>query len=191
MLEAMKVASDVAQAKRSKPFNLDVDYFFVERDGNAIKYLKDLINDSEYRPLSETKIHLVQGDFVSHVTNIIDHIKGRGKAGRSIFVLDQFGYIDAPLPTIRQILQSLPNAEVILTFAVDSLVDYLSTNEQSQGILSKLGLSLSQDLIATAKTSPDWRRIIQFALHKEIPLQTGAAHYTPFFIRSTGAHRDF
>ena len=83
------------------------------------------------------------------------------------------------------------NAEVILTFATDSLIDYLSENEQTQHILENVGISLPSKTIVTAKESRDWRRTIQFALHREIPEKTGAKFYTPFFIRSADAHRDF
>jgi hypothetical protein len=80
---------------------------------------------------------------------------------------------------------------VILTFATDSLIDYLSNSEQTQKILEKIGINLPPRTIETAKAERDWRRTIQFALHREIPDRTGAKFYTPFFIRSSDAHRDF
>ncbi len=40
MLEAMKVAQEEAQKLRSKPFHLDVQYVFIEKDQNALEYLK-------------------------------------------------------------------------------------------------------------------------------------------------------
>jgi hypothetical protein len=40
------------------------------------------------------------------------------------------------------------------------------------------------------KSKPEWRRLIQLELHKEIQEKTGAKFYTPFFIRSTEANRD-
>ncbi len=40
--------------------------------------------------------------------------------------------------------------------------------------------------------SPDeWKRTIQFGLHQDIQKQSGAKFYTPFFIRSEEAHRDY
>jgi hypothetical protein len=128
---------------------------------------------------------------VNQVPQIIDSVKGRGRAGRAIFLLDQCGYSDVPFVTIRKILGSLENAEVILTFATDFLIDYLSTNEQSQLTLQKTGIDLPSKSIATAKEERAWRRVIQFALHQQIPEKTGAKYYTPFFIRSSDSHRDF
>jgi len=105
--------------------------------------------------------------------------------------LDQFGYTDVPLSEIRHILSRLDNAEVILTFATDSLIDYLSTNETTQRILDRVGLEISSDEVATLKSMRDWRRAIQLLLHDEIHRKSGARFYTPFFIRSKDSHRDF
>lgn len=191
MLEAMDAARNVAQKKRNKPFHLDVDFFFIEKDPNVFEYLNTVLVESNYRALLNDKIHPINGEFVAKVPAIIDHIKSRGRAGRTIFVLDQFGYSDVPFPTIRKILESLGNAEIILTFATDFLIDYLCESEQSQALLSNIGIPLPPATISSAKQRSDWRRVIQLALHNEIQINTGAKFYTPFFIRSTDSHRDF
>ena len=54
-----------------------------------------------------------------------------------------------------------------------------------------VGICLPSKTIGTAKEARNWRRTIQFALHREIPERTGAKFYTPFFIRSADSHRDF
>lgn len=190
MLQAMRVAQDAAQELRSKPFNLDVRYFFVEKRRQSFEFLTKAIGDSEFSPQISDKIQLLQGDFESHVPAIIKSIKERGRAGRAIFVLDQCGYTDAPLGTIRNILESLENSEVILTFATDFLISYLNEDEKTQQILEKAGISLPAKSIATAKDAREWRRLIQFALHREIPERTCAKYYTPFFIRSAESNRD-
>jgi len=95
------------------------------------------------------------------------------------------------LPLIRSILQRLPNAEVLLTFATDSLIDYLSNSKQTMKILNRVGISLPTNDLAGMKAQQDWRRAIQVLLHEEIKNKTAAKFYTPFFIRSRDAHRDF
>jgi len=134
---------------------------------------------------------LLKGEFTDHIAAIVEQIKSRGRAPRAIFVLDQFGYLDAPLPEVNLILRELKNAEVILTFATDSLIDYLSDNEQTQRIIAKLGISLPPKDVITAKQGIDWRRNIQLLLHRQLFEQSGAKYYTPFFIRSSDSHRDF
>jgi hypothetical protein len=97
------------------------------------------------------------------------------------------------MATIRQILKELPNAEIILTFATDWLIDYLSTNETTQKILERAGLELSSEAISLAKEQhpTKWREAIQLLLHREIHEKSGAAYYTPFFIDSPRAHRAY
>ena len=71
---------------------------------------------------------------------IINDIKSKSKKnGRSIFILDQYGYKDAPIPVIRKIFLSLKKAEVILTFSIDSLIDYLTENNPK--VLQNMGLT--------------------------------------------------
>lgn len=135
MLEAMDQAAEEAQRARSKPFHLDVQYIFVEKEAEALDYLRRVLADSKYAPLVGDRIQLIQGEFTAQVPGITEFVKKRGRADRAIFVLDQFGYSAVPLPTIRNILATLDNAEVILTFATDSLIDYLNGNELTQQIL--------------------------------------------------------
>lgn len=191
MLNAMKEAEAIARSVRSKPFKLDARFFFVERNDNARDFLAQTIAASEFSPLIGNSTNILAGDVIDNVANIIADIKARGRAGRTIFFLDQFGWIAVPFPEIRRILTELPNAEVILTFATDSLIDYLGNDEQTQRNLERVGLSLPSATIATAKQQSDWRRTIQFALHREIHVKSGAKKYTPFFIRSEDAHRDY
>ena len=191
MLEAMEHAAEEAQKIRRKPFNLDVHYFFIEKDRDAFDYLKQVLANSKYAALVGNSVQLIHGEFTAQVSNIIATVKQRGTAGRAIFVLDQCGYKEVPFPTIRDILTALDNSEVILTFATDSLIDYLSEHEQTQQILEKLGIALPSTEIRTAKDERDWRRTIQFSLHREILDKTKAKFYTPFFIRSLDSHRDF
>ena len=112
---------------------------------------------------------------------------------RSLVTLrPQIGWMALPeRVAIRRILSGLANSEVILTFATDSLIDYLSGRESMQKTLENLGLSLSATQIQSAKEQADWRRAIQFILHREIHASSGAKYYTPFFIRSKDAHRDY
>jgi three-Cys-motif partner protein len=126
--------------------------------------------------LAESQFGSVVGDiafgprrFTAHVPEIIRFVKQKSRAELAIFVLDQCGYIDVPLPTIRNILESLDNADVMLTFATDFLIDHLTKHEQTQQILSKVGISLPPKSIRTVKEQSERRRTIQFAHHREIP----------------------
>ncbi len=191
MLKAMRESEAIARCKRSKEFRLDVEYIFVESSVEHFSCLKANLEQSEFRALLTDKITLVNDVFINRVNSIISRVRSRARGNRAIFVLDQFGYADVPFHAIRSILSQLKNAEVILTFATDSLIDYLSEQDSTQKILENLGLELSKAQIRSAKQEADGRRAIQFILHKQIYVNSGAKYYTPFFIRSKDAHRDY
>lgn len=191
MLEAMRDSAAEAQRKRTKEFNLDVEYFFIEKSKNAFSYLETTIHDTEYRDLCGERVQLLKNEFVGSLSPILKRIKERGRGERAIFLLDQFGYKDVPLPEIRRIFSELKNAEVILTFAIDAMIDYLSADEVTQKILGRVGVELTGDQITIRKQMSEWRRAIQLLLHGEIRQKSGARFYTPFFIRSPDDHRDF
>lgn len=191
MLKAMRESAARAQQKRSKEFKLDVEYIFIESSTETFDCLKENLSQSEFRDLLPDRIRLLNDPFVNQVEAIAGHIESRGRGNRAIFVLDQFGYTDVPFWAIRSILKRLENAEIILTFATDSLIDYLSGRDSMQRTIETLGLQISKEQIRSAKQEEEWRRAIQFILHKQIPANSGAHYYTPFFIRSKDAHRDY
>ena len=191
MLEAMRDAAIAAQEKRSKEFNLDVEYFFIEKKPTFFSYLESTLRESEFQTFLGQQVHLLRGNFVEQLPAILQQIRQRGRGERAIFLLDQFGYKDVPMPEIRRIFSELKNAEVILTFATDAMINYLSESEVTQKILGRIGLELTADQITIRKQMREWRQAIQLLLHGEIQQKSGAKFYTPFFIRSPDEHRDF
>lgn len=191
MLRAMKESARIAQSKRSKDFLLDAEYVFVENSRPTFECLQANLRASEFSKLIDDKIRLINDRFDARSQEIIDYVANRGRGGRAIFLLDQFGYTDVPFSAIRSILSKLDKAEVILTFATDSLIDYISELDVMQQTLQRLGLSISKEDIRAAKQEREWRRAIQLLLHQQIFNSSGAKYYTPFFIRSKDAHRDY
>ena len=193
MLETMAAAEVVAKASRNKEFSLDVEYFFVDEDDSACNHLEFILNGSEYR---DKPYKVLRGEFQEYAPLLISHIQKRvqgRRGGRSIFLLDQYGYSDVPFPLIRDLFHKLPNAEVILTISVDALIDYLGDNEASRTRLENFGLDLSLSELKKAKIEQpnSWRQMIQFDLHNEFYTRSGAKHYTPFFIRCPDSHRAY
>ena len=183
MQEAMAAASALANTSRLKPFNLDVEYFFVDFNKTACDHLKHVVGNSEYK---NTNYNIINKRFDGTLDRIINRIKTRGTAHRCIFVLDQYGYSQVTMGTLRKIFKQLPNAEVILTFATDCLIRYLSTKDASRSMLRNIGFDLSVDAIEEAKaTEPlSWRKAVQHLLHQQVYEKSAAKFYTPFFIHS-------
>jgi three-Cys-motif partner protein len=59
MLDAMQSAATQAQKARSKSFNLDVEYFFIEKNPDSFEYLCATLADSPYKSLLADRIRLL------------------------------------------------------------------------------------------------------------------------------------
>lgn len=193
-LTAIQQALDEINFERKKLLTLDAHYFFVEFNPRALEYLhQELVNRGFGSSITDGRIRLLKGEFTTHAPQIIDFIRQKGRKGRSIFLLDQYGYKDVPFPLLQQLFKELPHAEVVLTFAIDALGDFLSNNSQSRQILERLGIRRSIDLnrIAQAKGDSDRRAIVQRIFSSIIREESGAEFYTPFFIFSRESNRDY
>lgn len=116
------------------------------------------------------------------------------RAGRAIFLLDQYGYSKVPTHLINTILTKLSGSEVILTFAVDSLLTYISDhNNMAQNLLNKIGTPdvLRGRSVEDIKSDKEWRLFIQSCLYKDFVDNCNAKFYTLFFIRSEKGHGDY
>ncbi len=200
MVYAMQEAEAEAISKRTKKaFSLDVEYFFVEQKQRNLEVLEALLKTDPVAAglWTRGRLHVMQGSFESLADGITRRIQGRGRAHRALFLLDQYGYSKVPLTTLRNILHRLPNAEILLTFATDWLIDYMSgKGGVSPERLQAMGLVDMADQFDTLIShkehrDPRWRRLVQSVLHRNLVEQTGARYFTPFFIVSPGAHREY
>lgn len=192
-LRAMDSAAEQVNADRIRPFTLDAEFFFVEREQKTVEFLAETVR-SRVGGASRWPIRYKVGDFAEHVDAIIDQIASRGRVHRSIFLLDQYGYTDVPVHLLRKIFQRLPKAEVILTFAVDSLLDYISDTSSFRSIITKIGFNEHIDLSEIDKmksSTNDWRFIIQSQLYKALVGGSRAQFFTPFFIVSRQSNRSY
>lgn len=194
-LDATREADFLINKDRRKPVELRVDYFFIEANRHAHAHLDKVLREKGYGNRIGHDIHLRHAKFQDEADGIIDFIKSKSpKKGRSIFALDQYGYKDVPTPVIRKIFAHLPSAEVILTFGVDSLLNFASDGDLTQSLLDEIGVPdiLQDRSINEIKSSEkDWRLFIQSALYRSLVSQCGAKHYTPFFIRNKKGHGDY
>lgn len=196
MLQAAKEAEFLVNRDRQKPVVLNLDYFFVEADKGAAGLLEHELRSRGHAGRIGNDVFLRQSTFENQAQSIIEHIQRRmPRAGRAIFLLDQYGYSKVPAALIRKIMRELPGGEVILTFAVDALLNYVSDKrDATQGLLEKIGTpdALRGRKIEDIKRNErDWRLFIQACLYKDLVESCGAKYYTLFFIRSAKGHGDY
>ncbi len=133
-------------------------------------------------------IHLRHAKFQEEADGVIQFMKKKSpKNGRSIFILDQYGYKDVPTGVIQKIFAQLPSAEIILTFGVDSFLNFASDRQHTQELMDEIGVLQvwhGRTLEEIKKSERDWRYLIQSALYKSLIERCGAEYFTPFFIRN-------
>lgn len=194
-LDAVAEAEVRLNLDRRKPVKLDVNYFFVEKDKAACQRLEKILRERNYAPRLGVDIHVQHARFQDQAEKIIDAVQKRSpRVGRSIFVLDQYGYSEVPGQLIRHIFTSLPAAEVILTFGVDSLLTYANEQTFTPEAMAELGLDDvlgGRSLDDIKQSERDWRLFIQSGLYRGLVNKCGARHYTPFFIRNNQGHGDY
>lgn len=194
-LDATREAEYLINKDRHKPVQLLVDYFFTEADRHAHLHLDKVLREQGYGDRIGNGIYLEHARFQDKADSIIEFIKKKSpKNGRSIFALDQYGYKEVPTHLLRKIFDALPSAEVILTFGVDSLMNFANDGDQMKELLDGLGLPdiFGGRSVEEIKASDrDWRLFLQSTLYRRLVENCGARHFTPFFIRNRGGHGDY
>jgi three-Cys-motif partner protein len=194
MLQAAREAEFAINIGRQKPFEIDAQYFFIDHNKAAIASLDKVLRERGYSENIDKDIKLLRNTFTAVAKSIRDAASERSpRAGRAIFFLDQYGYTDVPAPEIREIFNQLPAAEVILTFNVDSFINFISDLPNTEKIMGSVGIpdALKGRSIKDIKSKEsDFRLYIQSCLYPELVAKCGAKFYTVFFIRTSG-HGDY
>lgn len=175
---------------RSKPRKVDAKYYFVEKIKSNFDYLDQLLRARFPAPRFGSDIELLKGTFQEKANGIIVDIQRRAGGERAIFLLDQYAYDQVTGPMLKSIFSQVKGAEIILTFAVDSLISFLSDNEASRAKLAQMGMDAHIDWIAleALRSAPPatWRAAIQRNLAKGLIEASGAKNFTIFYITPMG-----
>lgn len=199
IMQAVNESQQLLPEKYKKNVHIDARYYFVEEKIKAFNTLGAVLDRLELTPFANPDSKVIHGSIDNYYDGIIDSIMSQGTAHRAIFILDQYGYSDVPMLKIQQIFKRLPKAEVILTFAIDWLIDYLSTKpeaiEKTRKTLRSLGLSDRLDEIIDLRSKKGARFLIQDILSEELAQKCGSRFFTRYFIRADGkganiSHRD-
>jgi len=192
LLRAVEEADKALNAARIKGFVVRADFVFVDENADHVAFLRDLLIKRGYGARLGADIFLQCSTFEDACPGIIARIQAKGTAQRSLFFLDQYGWSDVRFATIRSILSQIKNPEILLTFAVDALIDFLTEKRTESTAL--LGLDLQREdvrALLELKNGDGWRYLIQNGLYRHVQSQTGASFYTPFFIHSVESHRSY
>jgi three-Cys-motif partner protein len=182
------------EQQRRKDILFDVKLICIDKDPSAVNHLRHVLDQEGYgEKLRSGAIETLNGDFDEMAEAVIAEVRRRSpKSGRALFVLDQYGYNQVPLGTLNQIFRSLKQPEVILTFNVDALLNYLSEGNL-RSFERKTGLygAISAADLDKRYRGPGWRVRVQASLYQRLTTGSGASYFTPFFVRPDKGHGDF
>ncbi len=184
MLEEANQANVRLNKKRVKQLRIDCKFYFVDKEQAHTDYLRGVLAERGHR-VEEDRIIVRNGLFEDEITGILTSIRKRHpRSGRAIFLLDQTGFSQVKLSLISRILEELPAAEVILTFAADALVNHLAETPQIVKMTAPLQLTEPQiQNLIQQRDGPGGRALVQRTLRDHIRTSIGAEYDTPFFIR--------
>ena len=190
MLEEAQAAFTRLNATRVKPLRFALKFHFVDIASEHIQYLRRVLYERDFLN-AEHDIKLYSQAFGQAVGPIISDIKRRQpRAGRALFLLDQKGFSQVEVDLVRRIFTELANAEVILTFAAESLLNHLSERPELYTAVRPIELSETdvRELL-DLKQGAGGRAVAQRTLRNHLRHRTGATYDTPFFIRPGQSRR--
>lgn len=192
LLRAVERSEALLVQARLKGFAIRADFVFVDENADHIAFLRDVLLKRGYGSRIGADIFLINSTFEAALPGIIERIQRKGTAHRSLFFLDQYGWSDVRFSSIRRLLADLRNPEILLTFAVDALIDFLSEKRaEGAGLLAIDMMREDVRAIMQMRNLEGWRFLIQNGLYRHVQARTGARFYTPFFIHSPESHRSY
>jgi three-Cys-motif partner protein len=207
LLEAVREARARVAIERKErglhgDYTIEVQVHLVEETPSTVAFLERLIKDRGDLLDKHTQVRIHAGTFEKALPNIFAAIKAEQRGGRSVFIIDQYGWSQVNIGLVRQIFDQLPRAEVFLTWMIDNLINFVSeqTVDKLNPGLEKAGLSPyldAQTLLNLKRDTQDkksdltWRRAIQTLLADELRRASGAAFRTPFYIVPQESRRGY
>jgi len=191
LLKAVEAARIRLNEGREKPLEINARFYFVDENEDHVECLRQQITNEGFGGEIGNSISLIVGDFAVELPNILQAIKQGQRAGRSIFVLDQFGYSDVPMGAISSIFRELDRPEVLLTFAIDSMLNYLRAESAALETYRQFGVDEAFIAEWNANKEDDalGRLITQRAVMCNIQSLSGAEFFTPFMLWSPTDNR--
>jgi len=193
MMRGAYVARANLNVGRRIPREVDAEFFFVEKKPESAEYL---VRHLEKRRAEGAISHqdferskVLKAGFLDELPRIVNRIKERRRGNRAIFLLDQYSYNAVPMDKLRWLMTELPNAEVIMTFNVDSLLTYISDREANRKAVRSIGIEqyIPWAQLGQIKAEHGRAALQRYVAHG-IKAETGASFMTLFFVRPDSAN---
>ena len=191
MIDAVKRAEERLNRGRRKPLTIEAQFIFVDQNASATEHLQAALDQTGLRDAVSGRIDVRTADASSSMPDLVQSAKAWSKKGRSIFLLDQCGYTDAPHRDVRLIYQELPKSEVIVTYAFGALYDYMT--DRSEFLAALAPIELSPEHLRELLRSKQLKAGRYFAgrlLGRHLQHRVGSQYASRFFLHSERSDRD-
>ncbi len=191
ILEELESAEIRVNEGRPNPVIFNIRTHFIDDNNNNLSALRNYLWTQGYGARIGSDINLHHGKIESK----IDHIRSdvsllSPRSGRSIFLLDQTGYTSVELSMVRSLLDEFDRSEVIMTWAIDWLIDFL--NAGSDFAKAALGAGIDQSALQELlelKGQKGARYLIQNRLAQHLKAQLGNPYFTVIFVKPAESGR--
>ncbi|QGR87699.1 three-Cys-motif partner protein TcmP [Burkholderia multivorans] len=193
MMRATHLARANLNVGRRTLREVDAEFFFVEKRPESAEYLRRHLErrraEGAVMEMDYQRTTVRNAGFLEALPKIVERIKARRGGGRAIFLLDQYSYNAIPMSTLRWVMSELPNAEVIMTFNVDSLLTYISNREPNRKAVRGVDLEeyIPWEQLGQIKAQFGRAALQRYVAHG-IKAETGAPYMTLFFVRPDSAN---
>jgi three-Cys-motif partner protein len=200
ILKAIEAAEELINNGRDKRTKIVPTCYFIEQDACAFACLEATLKSHGYGDRLDKTIHLRKKPFEKCVPEIVHAINQRHKGGgnRTIFFLDQCGYVKIPASLIKEIDIGLhQRAEFIVNFSITWLSEFISDKMVSNisASLKTLGLEGQVDLPALLKQRVElggsWKHAVESHIGQAFHRATGIKFFSPFYIEPLNNHRGY
>lgn len=190
LVNIVRATESELAAERRKPFKILAKFYFSDASKEHVDFLTSELKKNGFREEIGKSICLTSGRSSDTLQRIVSQVRRSRGNTRSIFVLDQFGYKDVPMEDVRMILRRLPNAEIILTFSVDALLNFLTDKHEPNETLRQFGVN--RELISfwrqcdrDRKDRAYAQKFVMDCLHRSSSVE----FFTPFLLLSPDERR--
>lgn len=197
LLQAVREAEVLINAGRKKKISIAPTFYFIEKNKEAFDCLTAALHTAGYASEIGKSIKLIRGDFTAHALDVANDIclrHPRG-GGRTIFFLDQCGYVQVSPKLIAALHEKLSKkSEFIVNFAIDWLTDFLSQDTGYAQILTNLDINQHvslKELLQLKDSLPDWRYIVESKIGEALRRASGLPFFSPFYIEPEDNHRGY
>ncbi len=189
--------ADVA-ANRENPVTAYLQYYFIDSDRSAIEYLEQAHQSRGINQETKYPVRYLCQKFDLAYQDIITAIKQCApRTQRVLFILDQYGWSGVPFSIINDVFRRLSDAEIILTFTPDEIIDHIGSDPQKMREVTKtfqaigFGIEPQEIFGAMGDNTNGWQKRLaaQELLTSEIKAKLTATYFTRYYLRRPNSHR--